>query len=85
MLGHELVVLAFFHQLPLFEHHQTVGTVQGGESSARWISCSVSVSTDEVASSRMRMRGLMSKARAIEMRWRSPPDSPCPRSPTSES
>ena len=46
---------------------------------------SVSVSTDEVASSRMRILGSMSRARAMEMRWRSPPERPWPRSPTSES
>ena len=54
-------------------------------SSAFWISLSVSVSTDEVASSRIRMRGSISSARAIEMRWRSPPERAWPRSPTSES
>jgi len=48
-------------------------------SSAFWISCSVEVSTEEVASSRIRMRGSISSARAMEMRWRSPPDSACPR------
>ena len=50
-----------------------------------WISFSVAVSTLEVASSSIRMRGSISNARAIEMRWRSPPESPCPRSPTIES
>jgi hypothetical protein len=54
-------------------------------SSAFWISFSVVVSTDEVASSRIRIFGSMSSARAIEMRWRSPPESAWPRSPTSES
>ncbi|MNT37184.1 hypothetical protein D3C72_1733110 [compost metagenome] len=54
-------------------------------SSAFWISFSVVVSTDDVASSRIRMRGSISSARAIEMRWRSPPDKAWPRSPTSES
>ena len=43
-------------------------------SSAFWISFSVVVSTEDVASSRIRMRGSISSARAIEMRWRSPPD-----------
>ena len=54
-------------------------------SSAFWISFSVSESTDEVASSRIRIGGSISSARAIEMRWRSPPDRPWPRSPTIES
>jgi hypothetical protein len=47
-------------------------------SSAFWISFSVVVSTDEVASSRIRMRGSISSARAIEMRCRSPPESAWP-------
>src|SRR5207247_2613007 len=51
-------------------------------SSACWISRSVSVSTLLVASSRMRIRGSCRIARAIDTRWRSPPDSVCPRSPT---
>src|SRR5712671_3161345 len=54
-------------------------------SSASWISRSVSVSTLLVASSRMRIRGSCRIARAIETRWRSPPDSVCPRSPTTVS
>ena len=54
-------------------------------SSAFWISFSVSVSTAEVASSKIKMRGSINSARAMLMRWRSPPDSPWPRSPTSES
>ena len=49
--------------------------------SARLISCSVEASTDEVASSRIRMRGSATIARAIAMRWRWPPDSVSPRSP----
>jgi hypothetical protein len=43
------------------------------------------VSTDEVASSRIRILGSISKARAIEIRCRSPPESDWPRSLTSES
>ena len=35
-----------------------------------------------VQSSRMRMRGLTSSVRAMAMRWRWPPDSVEPRSPT---
>jgi hypothetical protein len=51
-------------------------------SRACWISTSVSVSTDEVASSRIRMRGFFRTARAMETRWRSPPERSWPRSPT---
>ena len=54
-------------------------------SSASWISRSVSVSTEEVASSRIRIVGSIRRARAIEIRCRSPPESDWPRSPTSES
>ena len=54
-------------------------------SRAAWIWRSVSVSTEEVASSRIRMRGSVSRARAMEMRWRSPPERDWPRSPTRES
>ena len=50
--------------------------------SARLISPSVEVSTDEVASSRMRIRGSARIARAMAIRWRWPPDRVRPRSPT---
>src|SRR5205807_630176 len=52
---------------------------------ACWISASVSVSTAEVASSKIRIRGLFRIARAIEIRCFSPPESFTPRSPTSVS
>ena len=45
------------------------------------ICASVRASTDEVASSRIRMRGSASSARAIATRWRCPPESVRPRSP----
>ena len=50
--------------------------------SASLICCSVEASTLEVASSRIRMRGSASSARAIARRWRWPPESVRPRSPT---
>ena len=50
--------------------------------SASLIACSVDASTDEVASSSTRIRGSASSARAIASRWRCPPDSVSPRSPT---
>ncbi len=46
------------------------------------IAPSVVASTEEVASSRIRIRGSASSARAIATRWRWPPDSVRPRSPT---
>ena len=49
--------------------------------SASWISFSVSVSSAEVASSRMRIYGSSNSARAMAMRWRSPPESVPPFSP----
>ena len=53
--------------------------------SPRLISVSVWASTEEVASSRMRMRGSASRARAMATRWRCPPESVSPRSPTTVS
>ncbi len=47
-----------------------------------WIIASDSESSELVASSRMRMRGSASSARAMESRWRWPPESFTPRSPT---
>ena len=45
------------------------------------ILASVVASTDAVASSRIRMRGSTTSARAIATRWRWPPESVMPRSP----
>ena len=45
------------------------------------ICASVVASTDAVASSRIRMRGSTTSARAIATRWRWPPESVIPRSP----
>ena len=49
--------------------------------------CSASTvgSTDDVASSRIRTRGARASARASATRWRWPPESVCPRSPTTVS
>ncbi len=44
-------------------------------SSDRWMAASVSLSTDEVASSSTRIGGSLRMARAIDSRWRWPPDS----------
>ena len=49
------------------------------------MSASDSESRLEVASSRIRMRGSARMARAMETRWRWPPDSFTPRSPTTVS
>ncbi len=49
--------------------------------SATRMRASVVASTDAVASSRIRMRGSATSARAIAMRWRWPPESVSPRSP----
>ena len=53
--------------------------------SAFWMRASVTESSALVASSRIRIGGFFSSARAIARRWRSPPDSVMPRSPTSVS
>ena len=50
--------------------------------SPRLIAASVRASTEEVASSRIRIRGSAISARAIATRWRWPPESVRPRSPT---
>ncbi len=50
-------------------------------SRASWIFFSVSTSTEEVASSRMRIGGFCKMARAMERRCFSPPDRRKPRSP----
>ena len=43
--------------------------------SAEWMRCSTFTSMALVASSRMRMGGFTSRARAMAMRWRWPPES----------
>ena len=50
--------------------------------SAFWMRASVTESSALVASSRIRIGGFFKSARAIASRWRSPPDSVVPRSPT---
>ena len=50
-------------------------------SSASWSLRSVAASSALVASSRIRIGGFLRSARAIERRWRSPPESERPRSP----
>ena len=51
-------------------------------SSSAWIAFSARESSAEVASSKIRMRGFFSSARAIATRCFSPPESLRPRSPT---
>ena len=55
---------------------------RSSRSSARSIRSSVGRSMFDVASSRIRMRGSASSARAIEISWRSPADRPAPPSRT---
>ncbi len=54
-------------------------------SSESRITASVFESIEEVGSSRMRIGASLMKARATQMRWRSPPESWAPRSPSSVS
>ena len=54
-------------------------------SSSAWIAFSDFESSADVASSKIRMAGFFSSARAIATRCFSPPDSFSPRSPTSVS
>ena len=51
-------------------------------SMASMITASVLTSTELVGSSRIRIGASFRNARASEIRWRSPPDSRMPRSPT---
>jgi hypothetical protein len=48
----------------------------------RWMMCSLSQSSELVASSKIKTLGSVSSARAIAMRWRWPPESEAPHSPT---
>ena len=50
--------------------------------SASWISASVSESSELVASSSIMTGASLRIARAMAMRWRSPPDRRVPRAPT---
>ena len=77
----------------IHEHHE-IGVADGAEammkvvrpsrsmSIAALTRFSVSTSRALVASSRTRMGALLRMARAMAMRWRSPPDRAPPRSPT---
>ena len=47
-----------------------------------WIAASTSLSSEEVASSSTRIGAFFRMTRAIAMRWRWPPESLTPRSPT---
>ena len=51
-------------------------------SSCSWMASSTSLSSAEVASSSTRIGASFSTTRAIAMRWRCPPESFTPRSPT---
>ena len=54
-------------------------------SSASRMTASVFESIDDVGSSRIRIGASLRNARATQMRWRSPPESCAPRSPSSVS
>jgi hypothetical protein len=79
---------ALLHDPPAFDDADAVCVADGAQavgdhhavrpassrSSASWISTSVTVSTLAVASSRIRMRGSASTARAMQINWRWPTD-----------
>ena len=74
----------------LADRREAVGDHERGaapirRSSASRITASVFESIDEVGSSRIRIGASLRNARATQMRWRSPPDSCAPRSPSSVS
>lgn len=88
-----------FHDAPGLQHHDAVGVAhvdsrwaitsvvrpRVSSASACWMPASLAASMLEVASSRTRTGASASNARAIAIRWRSPPDSFRPRSPTTVS
>ena len=94
---HELLVAPHLRDPSLVHHHHAVRVAHGGQpvrddehrpplgelaDSACCTRNSLSASRSEVASSRRRMGGSFRKARAMAMRWRWPPESLTPRSPT---
>ena len=92
----QLVGRAVLHDAAAIEHHDAVEAAQGRQpvgdgdhraarisrSSAWRIASSDSLSSEDVASSSSRSGASFRKARAMAMRWRWPPDSRAPRSPT---
>ena len=91
----QLVVRALLDDLPVLEHDDQVGAADRREAvgddergapgeqqrrAPRSIRRSVPMSTDEVASSRIRMRGSASSARANATSWRWPSERRVPRS-----
>ena len=91
-------IAADLDRLALLEHYDDVGVADGRKAvrdhergaalaisrlqGAFWILASVTTSSALVASSRIRIGGFFSSARAMERRCRSPPESVAPRSPT---
>jgi hypothetical protein len=87
---------AAFDDAPGVEHQDLVGVHYGGQpvgddqvvrpratcSSCAWIAFSVLESSADVASSKIRIGGFFSRARAMATRCFSPPESLRPRSPT---
>ena len=94
-LGDKLVEGAGLDDAALVEDEDAVGVADGRQqvrddegrapfmtsSSALWSLRSVAASSALVASSRISTGGFFSRARAIDRRWRSPPESERPRSP----
>jgi hypothetical protein len=90
----QIPVAAPLDDAPVLEHEDLIGIDHRGQAmgevvrfratafSAAWISCSVLVSSALVASSSTRIRGFLSRVRAIATRCFSPPESFSPRSPT---
>jgi hypothetical protein len=89
---HQALVGAELGDPPVVDHEDEVGVADGRErwatmnvvrpsmsrSSASRMTVSVRESIDEVGSSRMSSGASLRKARATEMRWRSPPESSAP-------
>ena len=94
--GEQLVVRALLDDAPGLEDDQTVHARDGGKAvrdrdhrlalhqveSCSWIASSTSLSSAEVASSSTRIGASFRMTRASATRWRWPPESFTPRSPT---
>ena len=83
-IEHDDAVAVLDRRQPMRDHDRRAARASACRAPT-WISRSDSVSSAEVASSRIRIGASLRIARAIAMRWRWPPDSRMPRSPTTVS
>lgn len=96
LFGNKLIMSTHFGYLAVIEDYYHISVFGGGDTLGYYYLCtwkvevskavlnilSVSISTAEVVSSRIRMAGFMAKALARESLCFCPPERPTPRSPT---